>query len=222
MLKSGGFVIDVDSRSNPFNRNDNKKYITDPVFLIGNGTSREDFDLERLRPFGTIIGCNALFREFSPDILLLIDAKMIREVKDANYVTEDTFCIIPVGRTIAIKNAIKWRTAKFNTAGCFGMHLISRLIRPKTCYMLGMDNYAGNIYDNTQNYGCNTLQNFAGVGKYYIQALKGKGDTKFINVNIKDSWPKEAEETDKYKFITYEQFEEIIQDEYKHRGPLAE
>ena len=57
--------------------------ITDLVFLIGNGASRKDFDLERLRGIGTIIGCIALYREFTPDLLITIDSKMMREVKAA-------------------------------------------------------------------------------------------------------------------------------------------
>ena len=31
------------------------------VFCIGNGTSRKDFNLEKLRPHGKIYGCNALY-----------------------------------------------------------------------------------------------------------------------------------------------------------------
>ena len=30
------------------------------AFIIGNGASREGLDLEQLRPYGEIYGCNAL------------------------------------------------------------------------------------------------------------------------------------------------------------------
>ena len=33
------------------------------IFCIGNGESRKDFDLEQLRPFGKIYGCNGLYRD---------------------------------------------------------------------------------------------------------------------------------------------------------------
>ena len=36
------------------------------VFCIGNGESRKGFDLEKLRPYGKIYGCNALYRDFTP------------------------------------------------------------------------------------------------------------------------------------------------------------
>jgi hypothetical protein len=195
-------------RANPFNNN--KKYLTDPVFLIGNGTSRKEFDLERLRPYGTIIGCNALFREFSPDVLLAIDAKMLREIKKAGYSTEDNIVIVPGNRSVPIPHSLRWKTERFNTTGCFGMQLISRCMEPKICYMLGMDSYPGNLYDNTENYAVNTLQNFSGVSQYYLKALRGAGETKFINVNIKDAWPKECEDTGKYAYMTYEEFETVL------------
>ena len=67
------------------------------------------------------------------------------------------------------------------------------------------------MFDGTANYAVNTLQNFNGVGSYYLKALTGVGDTKYVNVNTKDNWPEEAKATGKYMFITYEQFEEIKQ-----------
>ena len=50
------------------------------AFLIGNGTSREGLDLELFRNKGTIIGCNALHRDFTPDTLMAVDQKMIDEI----------------------------------------------------------------------------------------------------------------------------------------------
>ena len=43
------------------------------VFCIGNGESRKDFDLETLRPHGKIYGCNALYRDFTPDVIIAVD-----------------------------------------------------------------------------------------------------------------------------------------------------
>lgn len=192
--------------ASPFGPED-KNYLTDPVFLIGNGKSRKNFDLEYLRPYGTIIGCNALYRDFSPDILVAIDAKLLNELKDARY---EGRCIIPNNRSVKVPPATKWKTERFNTSGCFAMHLISRVMKPKLCFMLGMDNYPGNVYDGTKNYAPNTLQNFTGVGNYYLQALQGPGETVYVNVNDQDSWPHEAHKTGKYKSITYSDFKKVL------------
>ena len=196
-----------DGLANPFNNIENQKYITDPVFLIGNGNSRKIFDLERLRGVGTIIGCNGLYREFTPDLLVSIDAKLIKEIGKSGYSGQ---CIIPLNRTVELPTAFKWKTERFNTSGCFGLKFISKLLKPKECYMLGMDGYPGNVYDGTENYATNSLQNFSGVIKYYIQTLQEPDETVFINVNDKDMWGPEAHATGRYKNITYTEFEEKL------------
>ena len=35
------------------------------AFCLGNGPSRKSFDLEILKTFGTVIGCNAIYRDFT-------------------------------------------------------------------------------------------------------------------------------------------------------------
>jgi hypothetical protein len=134
---------------------------------------------------------------------------MIKEVREKKYYEKGTV-ILPRGRTVAILGALSWRTERFNTSGCFGMKLISQVIKPKNCYMLGMDGFPGNMYDKTLNYAPNTLQNFSGVVSYYMKALTGPGETIFTNVNEQDAWPKEAHETGKYNIMSYEEFENDI------------
>ena len=34
---------------------------------------RQGFDLEKLRQHGTIYGCNAIYRDFMPDVLTVVD-----------------------------------------------------------------------------------------------------------------------------------------------------
>ena len=53
------------------------------VFCIGNGESRKNFDLEKLRPHGKIYGCNALYRDFMPDVLTSVDHGIMHEVYHA-------------------------------------------------------------------------------------------------------------------------------------------
>ncbi len=200
------------SRANPFNREQNKKYLTDPIFLVGNGKSRENFNLERLRVKGTIIGCNALYRDFTPDILIVIDTKMLKELQSAvSQLDPEMFTIVPSGRAIRIPNSFVYKpNGKFNTSGCFAMRMISEVMHPKKCFMLGMDGYPGNVYDATPNYAVQTLKNFTGVHTNYLSALQSSKETVFYNVNYENKWPPEAENTGKYKFITYDEFENEI------------
>ena len=53
------------------------------VFCIGNGESRKGFDLEKLRPHGTIYGCNAIYRDFMPDVLTAVDHGIMHEIYHA-------------------------------------------------------------------------------------------------------------------------------------------
>jgi len=53
------------------------------VFCIGNGESRLGFDLEKLRPHGKIYGCNAIYRDFLPDVLTAVDHGIMHEIYHA-------------------------------------------------------------------------------------------------------------------------------------------
>ena len=58
---------------------------TSRAFIIGNGKSREGFDLEQLRPYGDIYGCNALYRDFEPDWLIAIDDAITKEIQESKF-----------------------------------------------------------------------------------------------------------------------------------------
>ena len=55
------------------------------VFCIGNGESRKDIDLSQFRPHGKIYGCNALYRDFTPDVLTAVDDGMMHEIYQSGY-----------------------------------------------------------------------------------------------------------------------------------------
>lgn len=55
------------------------------AFIVGNGVSRANFDLNKLKKLGTIFGCNALYREFEPDWIVAIDPKIIEEIQKSNF-----------------------------------------------------------------------------------------------------------------------------------------
>ena len=55
------------------------------VFIIGNGESRIGFDLEKLRDYGKIYGCNLLYEEFAPDVLIAIDERVMHPIYWSGY-----------------------------------------------------------------------------------------------------------------------------------------
>ena len=55
------------------------------AFVLGNGTSRSEVDLNKLKEQGIVYGCNALYREFAPHYLVAVDPKMIFEIAESKY-----------------------------------------------------------------------------------------------------------------------------------------
>ena len=55
------------------------------VFCIGNGESRQSFDLRILKPHGRTYGCNALYRDFTPDVLTAVDHGIMHEIYQSGY-----------------------------------------------------------------------------------------------------------------------------------------
>ena len=53
------------------------------VNVIGNGESRKGFDLNTLS--GIVIGCNAIYRDHTPDILCASDQSMCKEIRESDY-----------------------------------------------------------------------------------------------------------------------------------------
>ena len=70
----------------------------DNVFVLGNGPSRANIDPSKLD--GTVIGCNACYRDFTPDVICAMDAGIISEIIDSGfdgdcYFTHNTWNLLP-------------------------------------------------------------------------------------------------------------------------------
>ena len=59
------------------------------MFVIGNGNSRKNVNLNILKENGTVIGCNALYRDFTPDILFNQDSHTFHEIISSEYPKEN-------------------------------------------------------------------------------------------------------------------------------------
>jgi hypothetical protein len=58
---------------------------------LGNGLSRRQVDLSRLEQLGTVYGCNALYREFRPTVLVATDRDMAQEIEESGYPKHNVF-----------------------------------------------------------------------------------------------------------------------------------
>jgi len=130
--------------------------MSETFFVLGNGKSRLAVDLPSLKEHGKIFGCNALYRDFMPDCLVSVDARMVNEV-----VRNKVHKQIPVWTNYSVKyeqypelNMI--RPTKGWSSGPTALWLAATQ-QPKEIYILGFD-YSGdngkinNVYSSTPNY----------------------------------------------------------------------
>ena len=131
------------------------------AFIIGNGVSRKQVDLNSLVGKGAIFGCNALYRDFDKwDYLVAIDDGMITELLQKDFKPPQTVIVPPVGE--------RFESAEYNPGyrrrSNAGMNAMLEAIRRdfKILYCLGFDFIlegevsVDNIYKDTNNYGLNT------------------------------------------------------------------
>ena len=59
-------------------------------FCFGNGNSRKGIDIEQYKKYGTVVGCNAIYRDYTPDMLVSLDSKMSHEIYRSGYCFENT------------------------------------------------------------------------------------------------------------------------------------
>ena len=61
------------------------------AFVLGNGQSRAAVDLHRLKLFGSIYGCNGLYRDFEPDCLVATDRPIAEAIQRSGYSKKHRF-----------------------------------------------------------------------------------------------------------------------------------
>ena len=152
------------------------------AYCIGNGPSRKQFDLNRLKATGQTYGCNALYRDFIPDFIFSIDSpvtlEMVKEKvyeKCIHYTPSLEVNRYPKGgpsHLHLIPNNPHWICGNqaIWTAGVHGH---------KNIYLLGYDfreygnGKLNNIYQDTENYGeRNNDTVFTGWLKQFRDLLK--------------------------------------------------
>lgn len=125
------------------------------AFVLGNGLSRIGIDLEFLKSKGKIYGCNALYREFTPDVLVATDRPIASKIQQIGYSKDHLFFTRdPVPGSGAVKIPDKlWGYSSGPAA--LGIAASSNY---RTIYMLGFDlgpsedNTFNNIYADTEFY----------------------------------------------------------------------
>ena len=192
------------------------------AYCIGNGPSRKDFDLNKLKYTGQTYGCNALYRDFLPDFIFSVDTKMTVQMCE-DHVGLKTVHYAPSlevnrkqnnGMLHLIPHNPHWISgnAAFWTAGVHGH---------KDIYLLGYDfreygkDQLNNIYQGTYCYGeRNEDKVFEGWLKQFRDMLKMRP---YVNYTIVHDNPpsylnylQTGTDLGNSKVITYKEFETVL------------
>jgi hypothetical protein len=131
------------------------------AFIIGNGPSRKEIDLNTLVGLAPTYGCNAIYRDFPKvDYLIAMDDGIVQEIKE-NFTSSHP------GQVIVPTDYRKWESPEYSPVirrANAGMLAMEEAIErgAKVLYCIGFDfmlegaESTGNVYEGTQNYGPET------------------------------------------------------------------
>lgn len=134
-------------------------YNMNRAFVIGNGTSRASINLEALRDYGKIYGCNAIYRDFIPDVLIGVDTKMVLEINQNQIQHKTEFWTNPNKAYLSMNNINTFNPSKGWSSGPTALWKASEDGADEV-YILGFDyvglgnshEYVNNVYAGTLNY----------------------------------------------------------------------
>lgn len=157
------------------------------AFVLGNGVSRKNINLLVLKEVGKIYGCNALYREFTPDVLVATDRPIATAIQESGYSAKNIFYTRRPIDGLGARNVPK---AYFGYSSGPIATGIAAQDGHSDIYMLGFDmgpdqdQLLNNIYAGTEFYKPkNTQPTFVGNWvKQLIHVTKDYPQTNFIRV----------------------------------------
>ena len=185
--------------------------MTKYVSIIGNGESRRGFDISPLKLFSTVIGCNAIYRDFVTEYLMCVDKPMCQQAVNAVgkgttiYTRDrwaDQFAMWPNVKKIPNLPYAGDKRQDDPTHWGAGPHagVLGLTFKPKAIFMLGFDLHTiekdkvNNMYHGSEGYTYIKRPVDPSYWIYQFHKLMGYSDpdTRWIVVNH-DRWemPKE-------------------------------
>ena len=156
-------------------------------FVLGNGVSRRQVDLDQLKLHGTVYGCNALYREFVPDVLISTDNPISTHIQQSGYSASHTHY---TRKPLPDSGAQRVPQQYFGfSSGPIAVG-IAALARHETVYLIGFDmgptrtGHFNNCYADTEFYKKSSANpTFAGNWTRQIkQIAKDFSKTSFFRV----------------------------------------
>ena len=125
------------------------------AFVLGNGLSRVGIPLHNLKELGTVYGCNSLYTQFVPDVLVATDRPISRHIQESGYSATNKFYT-----RRPLENSGAWPIPKpyFGFSSGPAATAIAALDRHTRIYMIGFDmgptpeKTFNNVYAGTEFY----------------------------------------------------------------------
>jgi hypothetical protein len=138
--------------------------ISNRAVVIGNSPTRLEFNLQNLKKFSGLLGadtlqtygCNALYRDFTPDFLVVHGNDIVKELAESEYIKNN---IVYTNAIHLLEYPNKFYLIPYNPyadAGTTAAY-IAAFDGHKKIYLLGFDeqdseNYNFNVYAGTNGY----------------------------------------------------------------------
>lgn len=157
------------------------------AFVLGNGISRRGLSLDDLKQHGPIYGCNALHRDFTPDVLVATDTPIATSIEESGYPLKNKFY---TRRPTVGKGAYKVPKEYFGfSSGPIAVGLAA-IDRHRQVYLIGFDmgptenKTFNNLYADSEFYKTsNSTPTYTGNWLKQIQQIcRDFPETKFIRV----------------------------------------
>ena len=193
------------------------------AFIIGNGTSRANFDLQLLVDKGTTYACNAIYKEFVPDILISVDPGISREIQNSGYSKEHKHITrkpIPNLGAVKVDN-----TAWGWSSGPVAFWYAVNDTRIQRIFLLGFDfigipqknndkRLHNNMYSGEEFYKkANTPETHYGNWVTQMHQAMNEIDRNYKVIRVGgfgNYIPEKLVHDERWREITYEQFAEMI------------
>lgn len=134
------------------------------VFVLGNGPSRKNIDISKLD--GTVIGCNACYRDFTPDVICATDAGIMSDIIESGYdgqcyFTHNSWNLLPAEAYDSLANGTEHTTyRRFDSEYFVYISGLDASVKNSQSYIIwvpkGMENKIKNVGEEVYGWSTGT------------------------------------------------------------------
>lgn len=177
------------------------------AFVLGNGKSRQGIDLYKLRDQGRIYGCNALYRDFTPDVLVATDPEISRAIQESKYALENVFYTRKPLANLGARSLDRYHYGYSSGPNALDIAIKDGM---EKIFMLGFDldstdNKFNNLYADTEFYKKSDQEpTYYGNWVKQIAEIVDKKRCQIIRVNDSNIFPEQWR--DKLRQVSKQEF----------------